>query len=190
MRHEYFYIYICKHIKNEKVVLHYVKLINPLSFPTRFAKSGPTYRRQPSAPNTARSISCKAWSSPVEHPSRESKHDIKESQSNMFNPIFKGNVQSRKHPGRCAFAEPKPWWRHQMETSSALLTLCVGNSPVSEFPSQRPVARSFDVFFDLRLNKRLSKQSWGWWYETPSCSLWRHCNVHWLWDSCDCLSGN
>ena len=45
-----------------------------------------------------------------------------------------------------------------------------------EFPAQRPVTRSFDVFFDLRLNKRLSKQSWGWWLETPSRPLWRHCN--------------
>ena len=65
-----------------------------------------------------------------------------------------------------------------METFSALLAFCAGNSPVSgEFPAQRPVTRSFDVYFDLRLNKRLSKQSWGWWFETPSCSLWRHCNV-------------
>ena len=41
-----------------------------------------------------------------------------------------------------------PWWRHQMETFSALLALCAGNSPVSgEFPEQRPVTRSFDVFF-------------------------------------------
>ena len=45
-----------------------------------------------------------------------------------------------------------------------------------EFPTQRPVKRSFDVFFDLRLNERLSKQPWGWWFETPSWSLWRHCN--------------
>ena len=30
--------------------------------------------------------------------------------------------------------------------------------------------------FDLPLNKMLSKQSWDWWFETPSCSLWRHCN--------------
>ena len=45
-----------------------------------------------------------------------------------------------------------------------------------EFPSQRPVTRAFDVFIDPLLNKRLSKQSWGWWFETPSCSLWRHCN--------------
>ena len=46
-----------------------------------------------------------------------------------------------------------------METFSALLALCVGNSPVTvEFPAQRPVTRSFDVFIDLRLNKPLSKQ--------------------------------
>ena len=69
------------------------------------------------------------------------------------------------------------WWRHQMEIFSALLAFCAGNSPVTgEFPAQRPVARSFDVFFDLRLNKRLSKQWWGWWFETILCSLWRHCN--------------
>ena len=44
------------------------------------------------------------------------------------------------------------WWRHQMETFSALLAICAGNSPVSgEFPAQRPATRSFDVFFDLRL---------------------------------------
>ena len=53
-----------------------------------------------------------------------------------------------------------------------------GNSPVpGEFPAQRPVTRSFDVFFDLRLNKRLSKQSWGWWFDTLSRPLWRHRNV-------------
>ena len=52
-----------------------------------------------------------------------------------------------------------------------------GNSPVTgEFPSQRPVMWSFDVFFNLRLNKRVSKQLRPWWFETPSCSLWRHCN--------------
>ena len=48
------------------------------------------------------------------------------------------------------------WWRHQMETFSTLMALCEGNSPVTgEFPSQRPVTRSFDVFFDLYLHKRL-----------------------------------
>ena len=45
-----------------------------------------------------------------------------------------------------------------------------------EFPSQGPLTWNFDVFFDLRLNKRVRKQSWGWWFETPSHSLWRHCN--------------
>ena len=61
---------------------------------------------------------------------------------------------------------------------SQLLTLCARNSLVTnEFPSQRSVARSFDVFFDLRLNKRLSKQSTRRWFETPWRSLWRHCNV-------------
>ena len=70
------------------------------------------------------------------------------------------------------------WWRHQMETFSALLAICAGNSPVTgEVPAQRPVTRSFDVFFDLRLNKPLNKQSWGWWFEAPSRPLWRHCNV-------------
>ena len=71
------------------------------------------------------------------------------------------------------------WWHHQMETFSALLALCAGNLPVTgEFPAQRPVTQSLDVFFDLRLDKRLSKQSWGWWFETPSRSLWCHCNVY------------
>ena len=52
-----------------------------------------------------------------------------------------------------------------------------------EFPTQRPVTPSCDVFFDPRLNKRLSKQSWGWWFETLSRPLWRQCNElygHWI----------
>ena len=69
------------------------------------------------------------------------------------------------------------WWRHQMETFSALLAICAENSPVpGEFSTQRPVTRSFDVYFDLRPNKGLSKQLWGWWFETQSCPLWRHRN--------------
>ena len=64
-------------------------------------------------------------------------------------------------------------WKHFLRYGP-----CAGNSPVTgEFPSQRPVTRTFDVFFDLRLNKRLSKQSRRRWFETPSRSLWRHCNV-------------
>ena len=50
------------------------------------------------------------------------------------------------------------WWRHQVETFSALLAICAVNSPITgEFPAQRPVTRNFDVFFDLSLNKRLRK---------------------------------
>ena len=76
----------------------------------------------------------------------------------------------------CSF----PWWRHQMETISTLLALCVGNSQVTgEFPSQGPVTWSFDVFFDLHQNKWLSKQSCRRWFEMPSCSLWCHCKA-WL----------
>ena len=45
-----------------------------------------------------------------------------------------------------------------------------------EFLSQRPVTRNFEVLFDLRLNKRLSIQSWGCLFEVPLRSLWRHCN--------------
>ena len=58
-----------------------------------------------------------------------------------------------------------------------LLTICARNSLVTgEFPAQRPVTRSFGVFFDLHLNKSLSKQSWRWRFETPSRLLWHHCN--------------
>ena len=72
-----------------------------------------------------------------------------------------------------------------METFSVLLAMCAGNSSVSgEFSAQRPVTRSFNVFFDLRLNKRLSKQWWGWWYETSSCPLWSHGNDLIFWGKC------
>ena len=80
----------------------------------------------------------------------------------------------------------KTWWHHQMETFFRVTgPLCgeftgprwTGNSPVpGEFPAQRPVTRSFGVFFDLHLNKRLRKQSWGWWFEMLSRPLWRHCS--------------
>ena len=66
------------------------------------------------------------------------------------------------------------WWRQQMETFSALMALCAGNSLVT---GQRPMTRSLQVFFDLGLNKQLSKQLRRRWFETPSHPLWRHCNV-------------
>ena len=60
------------------------------------------------------------------------------------------------------------WWRHQMETYSALLAICAGNSPVpGEFPAQRPVTRSFDVsLFSARIN--------GWVNNGQACDLRRH----------------
>ena len=87
---------------------------------------------------------------------------------------------------------PPPWFDVFMMTSSNGNIVRVTGHLWGEFTvhrwiprtKQRPVTRSFDVFFDLRLNKRLSKQSWGWWFDTPSRSLWRHCNIplclkHW-----------
>ena len=94
-----------------------------------------------------------------------------------FNQIFQEPMsqgKDRKYHSKVLHS----WWRHQMETFSALLALCAGNSPVpGEFLAQRPVTRSFDVFFDLHPNKRLSKQWWGWWFETLLSPLWRHWNV-------------
>ena len=68
-------------------------------------------------------------------------------------------------------------WNHFRITGA----LCGELTSPGEFPAQRPVTRSFGVFFDLRLNKRLSKQSWGWWFETPPWSLWRQYNDE-IWD--------
>ena len=90
--------------------------------------------------------------------------------------IFKCILSPSRELTRMVFLSAS--WRHQMDKFSALLAICAGNSPVpGEFPAQRPVTRSFNVFFDLRLNKRLSKQSWGWWFEMLSRPLWRHRNV-------------
>ena len=76
------------------------------------------------------------------------------------------------------------WWRHQMEYVPRHWLLCGEfTGDCGEFTGHRwiplteTVTRSFDVFFDLRLNKRLSKQSRRLWFETPSRSLWRHSNV-------------
>ena len=59
------------------------------------------------APNATRTTRCKAWNSPVEYPSRECKHDVKEFGGNIFNSILKENVHGRKHPGSYAFTEPE-----------------------------------------------------------------------------------
>ena len=72
----------------------------------------------------------------------------------LVNPVFHDDVIKWEHFPR--------YWRYR---------------PPMNSPAQGPVTRSFDVFSDLHLNNRLSKQSWGWWFETPSRPLWRHSNV-------------
>ena len=70
------------------------------------------------------------------------------------------------------------WFLSMKTSSNGNIFRITGHLGVtSEFPAQRPVLWSFDVFFDLHLNKRLCKHLWGWWFETPSCPLWCHCNV-------------
>ena len=70
-----------------------------------------------------------------------------------------------------------------MMTSSTGNIFCVTGLLCGEFtgywwiPRTKASDAEFDVFFDICLNKRMNKQWWGWWFETPSCPLWRHCNV-------------
>ena len=74
-------------------------------------------------------------------------------------------------------------WYHTMVTSSNGNIFRVTGHLSGEFTGHRLIPRTkasdaeFGDFFDLRMNKRLSKQWWGWWFETPSCPLWRHCNA-------------
>ena len=89
-------------------------------------------------------------------------------------------------------AEGQMVWNDMMTSSNGNICrvtdlLCgefTGDTSLTgDFPSQRPVTRSFDVFFDPRLNQQLNKQWRRWWFETPSHSLWRHCNVNtWGWN--------
>ena len=83
------------------------------------------------------------------------------------------------------FISPTQWscwggiWFHSVRRSvpHPVSHICAGKSPVnSPHKATRPTNQSFDVVFDLCQNKRLSKQSWGWWFETPSRSLWHHRN--------------
>ena len=98
---------ICNNIIkiNETVVPHYVTHTVPLSLQTRFPKSGPTHKRQVlcliHGTKHHKDRNLQSLELPLEHSSIESKHDIKESEGNMFNPIFKANVQ----PGAETFKE-------------------------------------------------------------------------------------
>ena len=82
--------------------------------------------------------------------------------------------------GQISYITTVPWFMMTSSNGSIFCVtgpLCGEFTGPGEFPTQRPVTRSFDVFFDLHLNKRLSKQPWGWWFETSSWSLWRQSNV-------------
>ena len=92
----------------------------------------------------------------------------------LKSPVF---VFTRKHfPEDVNNGDNVTRWRHQMETFSALLALLQGNLPITGgFPSQRPMLRSFDIFFHLPLNKRSRKQSRRRRFQTPSHSLQCYC---------------
>ena len=73
------------------------------------------------------------------------------------------------------------YWSVMMTLSNGsifrvIVTLWGESAGSGGFPSRWPVTRSFDVSFDLRLNKWLSTRSRRLWFETPSHLLWRHCN--------------
>ena len=101
----------------------------------------------------------------------------RKSRSCMFHGIY--NIWPLLHASSMVWLGLITWWRHQMKRFPRHWPFVRGihRSPVN-FPAQRPVIRSFGVFFDLRPNEQLSKQSWGWWFETPSRLLWRHCTSH------------
>ena len=84
--------------------------------------------------------------------------------------IAKHNITQRRI--NCGCHDDVITWKHFPRYWSFVRG--IHRSPVNS--PQKLVMRSFDVFFDLRLNKRLSQQSWGWCFERLSRSLWRHCN--------------
>ena len=126
----------------------------------------------------------KRWKSILPHtsPYIRMSFDLLMAHNSAHHSILIDVLQMITSKGRKLLSAAKPgglmaWGRHKMETFSALLAICEGNSPVpGEFPAQRLVTRSLDVFMDLHPNKRLGKQWWGWWFETQSCPIWRHRN--------------
>ena len=95
----------------------------------------------------------------------------------MTNAVISAVFANSLAPSCARDLQPQWWWN----SDPIMMTSSNGNifrvtGPLCEFPSQSPVTRSFDVLFHPCLNKRLNKQSWGWWFETPSRSVWRHCN--------------
>ena len=103
----------------------------------------------------------------------------------QFNPMFfhPHMIQNKSYREAMVLCGRQAQKLHMMTSSNGnifrVTAICAGNSPVpGDFPAQRPVTRSFDNVFDLRLNTRLNKQSWGWWFETLLRPLWRHHNAY------------
>ena len=96
------------------------------------------------------------------------------------NAIVCSGSQQRKHESLAFLVlcgkSTNDWWFPPMMKSSNGNIFRVTGHLGGEFTGPRPVTQSFDVFFDLSPNKRLSKHWWGWWFDTPSRPLWRHCN--------------
>ena len=93
---------------------------------------------------------------------------------------FPSYIENRIHQKSISFQTLKCFPKSMMTSSNGNIFRVTGplcGEFTGGFPSQKPMTRGFDVFFDLRLNKRLNKQSRGWWFETPLRSLWHHCNA-------------
>ena len=75
--------------------------------------------------------------------------------------------------GLCLFHDDVTKWKHFLRNWSFVR----GIHRSRWIPHTKASDAELWFFFDLRLKKQLSKQSWGWWFETLSCQLWRHCDV-------------
>ena len=134
--------------KKIRYIIHYVKPTAQLLFKIRFPKGGPTCRRQVVIPRhqtpQGQPISCKAWNSPAEYPSRVARCDIKGSVSTVLNPIFWKNVQGQKHPGRWGILE------HQIPSIKVLFKT---NTKGHKHPSIRLLSKSKTPLVNQRKQK-------------------------------------
>ena len=126
------------------------------------------------------------------YPSSQLIRQFEITQKPMKDHIFISYILSRYLSGTChntvlasITLEGKGWYRDSFYTNDDIIKwkhfprywpFVPGCNGTRWIPHTKPVTRSFDVFFDLRLNKRLSKQSWGWWFGTLLRPLWRRCN--------------
>ena len=105
---------------------------------------------------------------------------------NLINLTSGGHIKRNCLRDRANYRSSRAWQivtRQPMMTSSnrnifrVTGSLCGKVTGHPWIPLQKRATRRFDVFFDLRLIKRLSKRSWGWWFETPLRPLWRQCDA-------------